>query len=209
MFMDREALIHFIGGAVGGTAGNLFLSGFRNILFMTVLSMDVYHLSTGSSKNEDAVKQRNYTSLDPVLVKEARHRSGTSPPSISRSTTAPKGPMSSTYKHFLGDIEPRHGMSAGLCRRFRRSHKQIVKNEGIGGLYKGLLPNLVGVAPSKAVYFYSYSTSKRMWNDSGFFAPNSAIIHMVSAGTADTGNLLMRRHYQCENIRDPTIWEDK
>ncbi|VDO27284.1 unnamed protein product, partial [Heligmosomoides polygyrus] len=54
----------------------------------------------------------------------------------------------------------------------------IVKNEGIGGLYKGLLPNLVGVAPSKAVYFYSYSTSKRIWNESEIFLPNSAIVHM-------------------------------
>ncbi|KAE9417563.1 hypothetical protein Angca_008274, partial [Angiostrongylus cantonensis] len=60
----------------------------------------------------------------------------------------------------------------------------IVKTEGFGALYKGLLPNLVGVAPSKAVYFYSYSTSKRIWNDSELFVPNSAIVHMVSAGSA-------------------------
>lgn len=65
-----------------------------------------------------------------------------------------------------------------------RYFSYIVKNEGIGGLYKGLLPNLVGVAPSKAVYFYSYSTSKRIWNESEIFLPNSAIVHMVSAGTA-------------------------
>ncbi|KAL6734630.1 hypothetical protein Aduo_005150 [Ancylostoma duodenale] len=62
--------------------------------------------------------------------------------------------------------------------------EHIIKNEGFGALYKGLLPNLVGVAPSKAVYFYSYSTSKRFWNDSEIFVPNSAIVHMVSAGSA-------------------------
>ncbi|VDL77094.1 unnamed protein product [Nippostrongylus brasiliensis] len=62
--------------------------------------------------------------------------------------------------------------------------RHIIRNEGVGGLYKGLLPNLVGVAPSKAVYFYSYSTSKRLWNESEIFVPNSAIVHMVSAGTA-------------------------
>ncbi|ETN79152.1 hypothetical protein NECAME_09989 [Necator americanus] len=62
--------------------------------------------------------------------------------------------------------------------------RHIIKNEGFGALYKGLLPNLVGVAPSKAVYFYSYSTSKRFWNDSEIIVPNSAIVHMVSAGSA-------------------------
>ncbi|KJH39860.1 hypothetical protein DICVIV_14243 [Dictyocaulus viviparus] len=60
----------------------------------------------------------------------------------------------------------------------------IIRNEGFGALYKGLIPNLVGVAPSKAVYFYSYSTSKRILNDSKLFVPNSAIVHMVSAGSA-------------------------
>ncbi|RCN38118.1 hypothetical protein ANCCAN_15956 [Ancylostoma caninum] len=66
-----------------------------------------------------------------------------------------------------------------------RYFSHIIKNEGFGALYKGLLPNLVGVAPSKAVYFYSYSTSKRFWNDSEIFVPNSAIVHMVSAGSAE------------------------
>lgn len=62
--------------------------------------------------------------------------------------------------------------------------RHIVKTEGFGGLYKGLGPNLLGVAPSKAVYFYTYSTSKRFWNSSDVFLPNSAIVHMVSAGSA-------------------------
>ena len=32
--MDREALIHFIGGAAGGTAGCLFLLLFFNFIFL-------------------------------------------------------------------------------------------------------------------------------------------------------------------------------
>lgn len=40
------------------------------------------------------------------------------------------------------------------------------------------------MAPSKAVYFYTYSTSKRFWNESEVLIPNSAIVHMVSAGSA-------------------------
>jgi solute carrier family 25 protein 33/36 len=47
-----------------------------------------------------------------------------------------------------------------------------------------LLPNLVGVAPSKAVYFYTYSSSKRFCNQLDIFVPNTAIVHMLSAGFA-------------------------
>uniref|UniRef100_A0A1I7YGJ7 Mitochondrial carrier protein n=1 Tax=Steinernema glaseri TaxID=37863 RepID=A0A1I7YGJ7_9BILA len=60
----------------------------------------------------------------------------------------------------------------------------IIKKEGFGALYKGLGPNLVGVAPSKAVYFYVYSSSKRYWNENPALLPDSAIVHMLSAGSA-------------------------
>ncbi|VDO41197.1 unnamed protein product [Haemonchus placei] len=136
MFMDREALIHFIGGAVGGTAGTCITC--------------------------------------PLEVVKTRMQS--------TKGITPVGPCSSQG----GDVS-RNGMSLDLSR-FVQSQilhfSHIIKNEGYSGLYKGLLPNLVGVAPSKAVYFYSYSTSKRIWNESGLFVPNSALVHMVSAGTA-------------------------
>ncbi|KAI1705093.1 mitochondrial carrier protein domain-containing protein [Ditylenchus destructor] len=57
----------------------------------------------------------------------------------------------------------------------------IIAKEGVGALYKGLLPNLIGVTPSKAAYFCTYSTSKRMWNESGYMVPDSALVHMTSA----------------------------
>eukprot|EP00091_Calanus_sinicus_P018856 TRINITY_DN4457_c0_g1_i3.p1 TRINITY_DN4457_c0_g1~~TRINITY_DN4457_c0_g1_i3.p1 ORF type:complete len:256 (+),score=52.27 TRINITY_DN4457_c0_g1_i3:316-1083(+) len=42
----------------------------------------------------------------------------------------------------------------------------IWKREGVKGLYRGLGPNLVGVAPSRAIYFWSYSTTKKNLNNS-------------------------------------------
>ncbi|XGW10584.1 hypothetical protein V3C99_012241 [Haemonchus contortus] len=197
MFMDREALIHFIGGAVGGTAGTCI-----------TCPLEVVKTRMQSTKG--------ITPVGPCSSQGGNH-SGSSPPSIPPKTSAPQGPMSSTYKHFLEtnrrlgmdflgrlvgkcDVS-RNGMSLDLSRFVQsqvhdasnsprrrlnifRYFSHIIKNEGYSGLYKGLLPNLVGVAPSKAVYFYSYSTSKRIWNESGLFVPNSALVHMVSAGTA-------------------------
>ncbi|KAL6734631.1 hypothetical protein Aduo_005150 [Ancylostoma duodenale] len=196
MFMDREAMIHFIGGAVGGTAGTCI-----------TCPLEVIKTRMQSSKG---------IPVGPSTSQGGNH-SGSTPPNVPRKTTSPKGPLSSSYKHFLESnnrlgigLLGRWGPSSDICRngmsfdlsRFVQSQAQdsastprrrlniiryfshIIKNEGFGALYKGLLPNLVGVAPSKAVYFYSYSTSKRFWNDSEIFVPNSAIVHMVSAGSA-------------------------
>ncbi|XP_034028107.1 solute carrier family 25 member 33 [Thalassophryne amazonica] len=60
--------------------------------------------------------------------------------------------------------------------------RSILQNEGPRSLFRGLGPNLVGVAPSRAVYFAAYSKSKEVLN--GVFVPNSGKVHMCSAGTA-------------------------
>ncbi|KAJ9599445.1 hypothetical protein L9F63_010060, partial [Diploptera punctata] len=58
----------------------------------------------------------------------------------------------------------------------------IVENEGPRALFKGLGPNLVGVAPSRAIYFCAYSQSKGFFNS--FLTPDTAIVHVCSASCA-------------------------
>lgn len=48
--------------------------------------------------------------------------------------------------------------------------------------FLGLGPNLVGVAPSRAIYFCTYSQAKHFWNS--ILPPDSAIVHVCSASTA-------------------------
>ncbi|PKU35092.1 transhypothetical protein [Limosa lapponica baueri] len=60
--------------------------------------------------------------------------------------------------------------------------KSILEKEGPRSLFRGLGPNLVGVAPSRAVYFACYSKAKERFN--GIFVPNSNIVHICSAGSA-------------------------
>ncbi|XP_012988762.2 solute carrier family 25 member 36-A [Esox lucius] len=60
--------------------------------------------------------------------------------------------------------------------------KLILEKEGPRSLFRGLGPNLVGVAPSRAIYFAAYSTAKEKLN--GVFEPDSTQVHMVSAGLA-------------------------
>ncbi|XP_072297340.1 solute carrier family 25 member 36-A-like [Eucyclogobius newberryi] len=60
--------------------------------------------------------------------------------------------------------------------------KLILEREGARALFRGLGPNLVGVAPSRAIYFAAYSMAKEKLN--GVFEPDSTQVHMVSAGMA-------------------------
>ncbi|KAF0312751.1 Mitochondrial carrier protein Rim2 [Amphibalanus amphitrite] len=55
----------------------------------------------------------------------------------------------------------------------------IVENEGPYALFKGLGPNLVGVAPSRAIYFCAYQNAKQFFN--GRFTPETPLVHMTSA----------------------------
>ncbi|KAM9315605.1 solute carrier family 25 member 36 [Gastrophryne carolinensis] len=60
--------------------------------------------------------------------------------------------------------------------------KMILQKEGPRSLFRGLGPNLVGVAPSRAIYFAAYSTCKEKLNN--VFAADSTKVHMLSAGAA-------------------------
>lgn len=62
--------------------------------------------------------------------------------------------------------------------------KTIVSNEGWRALFKGLGPNLVGIAPSRAIYFSTYSTVKSLLNTSFIDTPEHPLIHMTSAASA-------------------------
>ena len=57
--------------------------------------------------------------------------------------------------------------------------KMIIKNEGVRALFKGLVPNVVGVAPYRAIYFFSYANSKNLL--SPHLGAERPIMHITSA----------------------------
>lgn len=63
-----------------------------------------------------------------------------------------------------------------------RCLRHIVETEGTRALFKGLGPNLVGVAPSRAIYFCTYSQTKNFCNSK--FTPDTPIVHLCSAACA-------------------------
>ncbi|XP_005312094.2 solute carrier family 25 member 33-like isoform X2 [Terrapene carolina triunguis] len=57
--------------------------------------------------------------------------------------------------------------------------RAILEKEGIRSLFRGLGPNLVGVAPSRAIYFAAYAGAKEKLNV--VFVPESKKVHVLSA----------------------------
>lgn len=60
--------------------------------------------------------------------------------------------------------------------------RYIVQNEGPKALFKGLGPNIVGVAPSRAIYFCTYSQAKAILNQN--IPPDTPIVHLSAASAA-------------------------
>ncbi|XP_003746649.1 solute carrier family 25 member 36-A [Galendromus occidentalis] len=87
------------------------------------------------------------------------------------------------YSLALGASEPplnAQNSQLGIWRCLR----YIVETEGARALFKGLGPNLVGVAPSRAIYFATYSNSKNFLTDT--LPPDApvSVTHILSAAAA-------------------------
>ncbi|KAI1301626.1 Solute carrier family 25 member 36 [Halotydeus destructor] len=61
--------------------------------------------------------------------------------------------------------------------------RHIIATEGAKALFKGLGPNIIGVAPSRAIYFCTYSTVKNFCNEN-FTSPDTPPVHICSAAAA-------------------------
>ncbi|XP_071839855.1 solute carrier family 25 member 36-A-like [Apostichopus japonicus] len=62
-----------------------------------------------------------------------------------------------------------------------QSLKTICIEEGGSALFRGLGPNLVGIAPSRAIYFGAYASAKNFLNTK--LEPESSMVHLLSAAS--------------------------
>lgn len=60
--------------------------------------------------------------------------------------------------------------------------QQIMKNEGPKGFFKGLKPMIVGIVPTRAIYFWAYSTSKATLSPKVGDGPLNHILSAFAAG---------------------------
>lgn len=76
-------------------------------------------------------------------------------------------------------IWPPHAASTTTASFYIR---HLLQTEGLMALFKGLAPSLIGIVPTRALYFTAYSQVKQYYNS--VFKYESAPVHLCSAMTA-------------------------
>ncbi len=62
--------------------------------------------------------------------------------------------------------------------------KEIYRIDGIKGFYRGLKPLIVGIIPTRGIYFWSYNSAKNMFNQTFNIPISSPLTHLSSAFVA-------------------------
>jgi len=92
---------------------------------------------------------------------------------ISTCTAAYRSPDLLTLQDANCNVNRHTSIGIWKCLRY------IIETEGTKALFKGLAPNLIGVMPSRAIYFCTYSNAKAFLNQQ--LTPETSFVHMCSA----------------------------
>lgn len=158
--MSYDLSIHLLAGGLGGTAGAIATCPLEVVKTRLQSSVATFHYLSASPGAPQAA------------VGSLAERLGFN--------ACTCGPSTGSFTTSVINTDPRSSRvpSIGIWRCL----KQIVEMEGTRALFKGLGPNLIGVAPSRAIYFCTYSNSKSVFND--LFPSDTPIVHICSAASA-------------------------
>ena len=162
----NDATVNLLAGGIGGTAG----------VFLT-LPFDVVQTRFQSSIIKKSKPTTPFAFLNTALVKNGGsttigiNKFKPSQPLLNAAVTNGSGATTS-----IEVSSSRFGLQVFSYLR------QIVRTEGFPGLYKGLVPNLVGIAPSRALYFAIYNKTKHyLSNNTHLSQKHSSWTHFLSA----------------------------
>ncbi|XP_065215023.1 solute carrier family 25 member 36 [Planococcus citri] len=166
----RDTLVHLVAGGVAGTIGAV-----------VTCPLEVVKTRLQSSTNTFI--------YDNVQVPKIASNDGNTSHTTCKTISSEQRRHISTFNHRFSNhvlsfshhsTPPSYhsNQSMGLVQCI----KNIIEHEGPRSLFRGLGPNIVGVAPSRAIYFCAYSQSKKFFNE--ILTPDTAAVHIFSASFA-------------------------
>lgn len=184
------------GGGGGGGGGTAHLKSTSSCLHTSTSAAAHHHASTSSGSTKSGLKsyvnillRNNHGNLN----FELNHH----PQSLNSSTFQfVERPAASYASTATATAHSSSCYGRGILLKFR----SIVENEGFRALFKGLGPNIVGVVPYRAIYFFSYANSKSLlYSHLGEEGP---LLHIGSAFVAGiyTYNMKHTSYYSRSNL---------
>lgn len=187
---DRETFIHLFAGGIAGTAGAVVTCPLEVVKtrlqsssasFIRSLPARIATATISSGLGEERGKRignenhQHHNQLRTAAANSDHHSS--------RQRVCPSSILSRRRPSILAI--PQCGLSTSVQSiSIWQCLKHIVQTEGSRALFKGLGPNIVGVAPSRAFYFCAYSKTKNALNTVGIIPANSPLVHIMSASCA-------------------------
>lgn len=162
---ERDTLIHLIAGGFAGTIGAIVTCPLEVVKTRLQSSSSRFY----PSPIFDAVNNKTNTN--------GSHFKGTSHKRDMCTSILQKRAQILTISQ-CGMSSSSQSVSIWQCLKY------IVNTEGSKALFKGLGPNIVGVAPSRAIYFCAYSQTKASLSNIQNLSSDSPIVHILSASCA-------------------------
>ncbi|EFC37698.1 predicted protein [Naegleria gruberi] len=101
--------------------------------------------------------------------------------SIAAVATQPLDVLKTRFQSSAGIYNETTAQSRFFLTKIIDSLKVTARNEGMHGLFRGLIPNIVGIFPSRAIYFATYSAAKDFFSKYTSLSTESPIVHIASA----------------------------
>ncbi|CAH8653490.1 unnamed protein product [Schistosoma intercalatum] len=187
--MFDETAVHVIGGGIGGTVGAVLTCPLEVVKVRLQSSKGIVLSSSSFRPNviPDYNRSHRFSRIRCMLYGlkqvDPKHVQKSSPShksviSSCISSSKPSVLNIPTTSSDFSNVKP-HGLRRSLILR---SLIDIFRYEGPTALFKGLVPTLVGVMPTRGIYFCAYHNGQLFFEK--YFQPGSSFVYLCAAGIA-------------------------
>ncbi|VDO81406.1 unnamed protein product [Schistosoma curassoni] len=187
--MFDETAVHVIGGGIGGTVGAVLTCPLEVVKVRLQSSKGIVISSSSFRPNlvPDYYRSHRFSRIRCMLYGlkqvDPKHVQKSSPShksvvSSCISSSKPSVLNIPTTSSDFSNVKP-HGLRRSLILR---SLIDIFRYEGPTALFKGLVPTLVGVMPTRGIYFCAYHNGQLFFEK--YFQPGSSFVYLCAAGIA-------------------------
>ncbi|XP_058060666.1 mitochondrial carrier protein Rim2 isoform X3 [Anopheles bellator] len=181
---DRESFIHLFAGGIAGTAGAVVTCPLEVVKTRLQSSSSSFIINASSAARHALVADGGKVTDHHLRHLTASNNASERHHNAARHQRVCASSILTRRRPSILAI-PQCGLSTSVQSiSIWQCLKHIVQTEGSRALFKGLGPNIVGVAPSRAIYFCAYSKTKNALNTVGIIPANSPLVHILSATCA-------------------------